>query len=247
MICPEYRDLMQAFLEGAIDAEQRQRLDEHARECNACREEYERIQLAETALRSSLAPWTSATQAVRMIEAAIARRPELPSREHERPSWWSWRSPAAAAAAIALAVGLLTGYGVSRLHGPAGSLETAVSMPERSPALPIRIAELKGRILVKRSEASIWQELSIASAVRTGDVLQASPGSRLELAFEDGSNLQLAANSQLSFDRFDGGTQLELAVGTMKASLNSPHPPFVVVTPSGRLEALGTEFTVTVE
>jgi ferric-dicitrate binding protein FerR (iron transport regulator) len=52
----------------------------------------------------------------------------------------------------------------------------------------------------------------------------------------------------LVLELFNGETQFFLEHGECTASLNSPHHgPFFISTPHGQVEALGTEFTVTVE
>jgi ferric-dicitrate binding protein FerR (iron transport regulator) len=57
----------------------------------------------------------------------------------------------------------------------------------------------------------------------------------------------LNAGGVLSITHHDGRVEFELTHGTMRAVLREGHPPFFVRTPQGRLEALGTDFTVSVE
>jgi hypothetical protein len=54
-------------------------------------------------------------------------------------------------------------------------------------------------------------------------------------------------NAFWSVTMYNGKTQFHLEHGKLAAALESPHPPFFVSTPHGRVEALGTEFTVNVE
>jgi ferric-dicitrate binding protein FerR (iron transport regulator) len=63
----------------------------------------------------------------------------------------------------------------------------------------------------------------------------------------DGSLVTLTAGGVLSIAHQDGGMEFELTHGTMRAVMREGHPPFAIRTPQGRLEALGTEFTVSVE
>ena len=67
------------------------------------------------------------------------------------------------------------------------------------------------------------------------------------MVFEDNSSVQLNQNSILTLKLYNGGTEFYLEQGELAAALESPHPRFVVSTPHGRVEALGTEFTVSVE
>jgi ferric-dicitrate binding protein FerR (iron transport regulator) len=64
---------------------------------------------------------------------------------------------------------------------------------------------------------------------------------------QNSSKVELDQNSTLVLKSFNGETQFHLQHGQCRAALESPHPPFVVSTPHGRVEALGTEFTVKVE
>ena len=56
-----------------------------------------------------------------------------------------------------------------------------------------------------------------------------------------------ATHGAFVLEKCNGGTLFSLEQGELAAALNSPHPSFVVSTPNGRVEALGTEFTVSVE
>jgi ferric-dicitrate binding protein FerR (iron transport regulator) len=51
----------------------------------------------------------------------------------------------------------------------------------------------------------------------------------------------------LALTSYNGQTQFFLEHGECTANLEGPHGPFFISTPHGRVEALGTEFTVTVE
>ena len=144
------------------------------------------------------------------------------------------------AALTGLAAGLLLGLGVSRLSP--GGPTTAVS----GPAVPITVASVEGTVLVKRPSGT-WTELAPAAPLYVGDLYQAAPQSQMKLTFKDGSWLTLAGSSRLALEHYNGDVRLHLSHGSLKAALNSPHPPFVVATPTGRIEALGTEFTVSVE
>ncbi|HUT46836.1 MAG TPA: FecR domain-containing protein [Sedimentisphaerales bacterium] len=52
--------------------------------------------------------------------------------------------------------------------------------------------------------------------------------------------------TRLVLKLYNDETQFFLEHGECTASLESPHGPFFISTPNGRVEALGTEFTVTV-
>ena len=113
--------------------------------------------------------------------------------------------------------------------------------------VPIRVSAIQGPVLVKHVGTASWEELSAASALRVGDQLWAGSASSINLTLKDNSLVTLNASGVLSIKHHDGRVEFELTHGTVRAVLREGHPPFVVRTPQGRLEALGTEFTVSVE
>ncbi|HEX2973556.1 MAG TPA: FecR domain-containing protein [Tepidisphaeraceae bacterium] len=243
MTCSECRQWFEAAVEGSIGPDDRLILEEHVRQCPACRQEYDRLLQTEALLQAAFTPQTPARQAINTIsERLSSQAAPAPLNATAAAGFWTWRRALSSAAAIALAVGLVSGYWIARLK----SIPTAATTAS-GPVVPIQVADVKGSVLLKRASDRVWCELAAASALRVGDVFQASPNSQLTLSFEDGSKLVLAANSRLALDHYNGGIRLNLSAGRMWASLNSPHPPFFVSTPSGQLEALGTEFTVSVE
>lgn len=247
MSCALFRDLLDTFLAGTIADADEQRLLDHTRECAACREDYESIKLAQSVLQERLGPRTPAVIAAARIEAAIANLPAIAPRNSAVSGWWTLRRSLAIAASIALIIGFFGGYGLSRWGRGLTAFDPVHAGVSDRPVVAVNVTELDGIILHKRSGATAWHEMSSASAVRMDDVIQASPESELRLAFEDGSTLILSANSRLAFAGDPDGLELNLTAGAMRVSLNAPHPPFVITTPSGRVEAASTEFTVLVE
>ncbi|MGO8702258.1 MAG: FecR domain-containing protein [Candidatus Brocadiia bacterium] len=113
--------------------------------------------------------------------------------------------------------------------------------------IPIRISAIQGAVLVKHVGTAAWEELSVASALRVGDQLWTGSASSINLTLKDNSLVTLNAGGVLSIKHHDGRVEFELTHGTMRAILREGHPPFFVRTPQGRLEALGTDFTVSVK
>jgi ferric-dicitrate binding protein FerR (iron transport regulator) len=243
MTCDDCRILLDRYLDGLLQAGEREELLAHTAQCSACRGQYEQISRMQTQLHAALAPQASATDAA----AAILERLETHAAPPPKPAapqvYRPWRRGLSMAAVFALAItaGFFLGTGWSRATG-----NDRVERPSGL-AVPIQVVGLKGTVLVQQSANAAWNELTSASPLYVGDVFQASPKSEMTLAFKDGSTMVLSANSRLSLEHYNGGTRLNLGAGQLKASLNSPHPPFIVSTPSGQLEALGTEFTVSVE
>ena len=116
-----------------------------------------------------------------------------------------------------------------------------------SAKVPMKVARLEGTVLVKHQDSDSWFPLRSNSDIYLGDTFHSAWKSGLVLEVGNQSTLELNQNSMLVLKSYNGGTQFHLEHGKLAAALESPHPPFFVSTPHGRVEALGTEFTVTVE
>jgi ferric-dicitrate binding protein FerR (iron transport regulator) len=146
------------------------------------------------------------------------------------------------AACILLAVGLLLGFALGR----AGSTPPAdVPLPARVPTMTV--ADLQGTVLVRHGGSDVWRVLTTESVVHLGDTFHSAAKSGFTLALGGQSRIEVEQNSMLALTSYNGETQFFLEQGECTASLGSPHGPFFIRTPHGRVEALGTEFTVTVE
>lgn len=184
-------------------------------------------------MRDAFAPRTTASQAAANILQSLPA-----SRPAHRPSLLrrGWNL----AAGILLVIGLSGGFAAGRYHA-------AVPAAPPAAAIPVRIAALSGTVLVNHAGRTDWQELTPSSSLHLGDRLHATGASGLTLALWDDSTITLEANTTLSADAFNGKVEFALRSGTIQASLESRHPPFFLHTPQGTLEALGTEFTVSVD
>jgi len=178
-------------------------------------------------------------------EAAAAVMKRLVGRAKDWPrraGVWVIRARIAAAAMVLLASGLAVGFAVGRTGSVSPVQTVALTV------VPIRVAGLDGMVLVRHEGSDVWKGLNRDSTVYLGDTFHSASGSDLTLALEDNkSTLELWENSMLALRAYDKETRLFLEHGQCKADLKSPHSPFFVSTPHGRVEALGTEFTVKVE
>jgi ferric-dicitrate binding protein FerR (iron transport regulator) len=73
------------------------------------------------------------------------------------------------------------------------------------------------------------------------------PKAEFVLDLGNNSTIEVNPNSMLALVACGDKTELSREQGECTANLQSPHGPFFVRAPHGRVEALGTEFTVTVE
>jgi hypothetical protein len=237
MTCNEYRILIARYLDGTIESAEADQLHAHTLVCEDCRRELGGVQQVESAVTHTLMPVTPASQARESILSVISHDSMVPCR---KTSVFAWSS--AVAACVGLAAGLLIAVGI---WGRTGTAPVAVQ--PAGPALAIRVVSLEGVVLAKHNGSAVWEEMTPAWPSHVGDVFQSLPKSAMVLGLADGSRVVLSANSRLLLEHYDGGARLKLDQGRMDLALNSPHPPFFVSTPNGRIEALGTEFAVAVE
>ena len=102
-------------------------------------------------------------------------------------------------------------------------------------------------VLVRHDGSDSWQPLQSGAVVYRGDMFHSVAKAEFVLDLGNNSTIKVNPNSMLVLVAYGGKTEFSLEHGECTASLQSPHGPFFIRTPQGRVEALGTEFTVTVE
>jgi predicted anti-sigma-YlaC factor YlaD len=233
--CQTYRNLIDEYLDGTITGTQLDELKEHARECRSCGQEFKRCALMQDIVQDAFAGATDSSGARTRVMAGLAAQP--------RPRVYRLslsRATLAVAATILVAVGLLLGLAFGR----AGSIKPAgVPLPAQ---VPMSVADLRGTILVRHEGSDVWQVLTAESDVHLGDTFHSAAKSGFTLELGGRSRIEVEQNSMLALTSYNGETQFFLEHGECTASLESPHGPFFIRTPHGRVEALGTEFTVSV-
>jgi len=187
------------------------------------------------ALRSPTPPVKAAERVLAELRESRVTRPDRVTPETVRkPARWR-------VAAVSAAAGLVLGVVLAWIaFGPA-------SKGVSGSPLDIRIMALEGTVLVQHRGSATWRELSAGADIYAGDSLLSSASSRLTLGLMDESTLLLEPNSDLEVKHYDGGAEFILDQGELVADLRSPHPPFMIRTPQGAVEALGTKFRVAVK
>ena len=236
MNCEACKSLIEKYLDGMITGDEWSELQKHMEACPSCRAEFDRCVFIEKAITQAFGSSTSAEQAGTSL---VARLPAEPDRKPlaRQPVLFSGKQ-AAIAAGFLLAAGLLLGFALGRGGEPAKAPLKA--------EVPIRVSLTEGTVLVRREGSDVWQTLLTGSKVHLGDTFHSAAKSVCVLKLDDQSTLELDQNSLLVLNSYDGETRFHLEHGRLDATLESPHPPFFISTPHGRVEALGTEFTVTV-
>lgn len=234
MNCAKYKKLIEKYLDGIIDDTELIRLKSHTEDCSVCQKEFERCTQMQSIISEGLSIQTTIEQAKDSILSKLTEK-----RFGTAPTALFGRR-IAIAASILLVAGSLLGFYLGRVT----STQTGGPLTAQT---PLRIASSEGIILVKHQGAALWEKLEAESSVYIGDTFHSTAKSAFNLEFQDKSTIKLNQNSMLVLKEYNGGTQFHLEHGELAAALTSPHPPFVVSTPHGRVEALGTEFTVSVE
>jgi ferric-dicitrate binding protein FerR (iron transport regulator) len=236
MNCEKYKKLIEKYIEGAIGDEQVAELKRHAETCEQCREEFEQCVGLEEAVREAFSSRMSAEDGKASVMARLSAEPNTAQRTQYNLGWLAGRR-AAIAAGILLAIGLTLGFAMGR----------ASTDKPTTAKVPMRIAGLEGTVLVRHEGMDAWGVLEADSSIYLGDTFHSAAKSEFVLEMEDKSKIEVNQNSMLVLKLYNGETQFFLEYGRCTAALESPHPPFFIRTPHGRVEALGTEFTVTVE
>ena len=238
MTCEKYKNLIEKYIEGTISDEHLAELKAHTETCKSCRDEFERCVLVQDVVKEALSSQTSAEQAGTSLVTRLSEEPNLrPVPARFSTILYSGRR-AAIAAGILLAVGLSLGFALGVTAKSARTQLTA--------QVPISVGKIEDTVLVRHEGSDVWQTLEAGSKVYLGDTFHSAAKSACRLEFEDKSTIDLNQNSMLVLNTYNGETQFFLEHGECTASLESPHGPFFISTPHGRVEALGTEFTVKV-
>lgn len=238
MTCEKYNNLIEKYIEGTISDEQLTELRTHTETCESCREEFERCVLLQDVVKEALSSQTSAEQAGTSLVTKLSEEPKLQLHPARYSTVLFTSKRAIIAASVLLAVGLLLGFVIGRT---AKSARTPITVQ-----VPISVGKIEGTVLVRHEGSNIWQNLEAGSNVHLGDTFHSAAGSVCRLEFEDKSTINLNQNSMFVLESYNGQTQFFLEHGECTANLEGPHGKFFISTPHGRVEALGTEFTVTV-
>jgi len=233
MSCEKYIELIEKHLNAEIKDTELEQLKEHIGQCESCRKKYGQLGRLEKIVKKA---FSSATTAEQASESILSK---LPATQRGSSTVVLFSKQMAVAASIFLAVGLLSGFLLARIDSDK-QVSTAVKVP-------MKVARLEGTVLVKHRDSELWHPMLPGSDIYLGDTFHSAPKSVLVLELENQSTLELNQNSMLVLKLYNGETQFHLEHGKLAAALESPHPPFFVSTPHGRVEALGTEFTVNVE
>jgi hypothetical protein len=240
MSCEKYKSVIEEYLDGTVSAEKLAEFENHMQGCESCRGQFNRCVLMKDVIKDAFSARTPAEQAGASLLAKLSAGPAVPFNPVGNSPALSLGRQAAVAAGIVLGIGLFLGF----VLGRAGTGRAVVAPPTAQ--VPIRVDDLEGTVLVKHKGGDTWRALKVGSNVHLGDTFHSAAKSTCVLRLDAQSTLELNQNSMLVLNVYNGSTEFHLEHGELAAELVSPHPPFFISTPHGRVEALGTEFTVRV-
>jgi hypothetical protein len=240
MNCEKYKNIIEQLIDGTISDRQLAELKTHITECESCRDQFDRCLMLQKSIKQAFSTPMAAEQAGASVVAKLAAKSNYRLQSATFITTLSIGRQAAVAAVIILAVGLFLGF----VLGRAGTGKpTAAPLAAQ---VSISIGDLEGTVLVRHKGSDVWQTLQAGSNVYLDDTFHSTARSACVLKLDDKSKLELNQNSILILKLYNGETQFFLEHGECTASLESPHGPFFISTPNGRMEAVGTEFTVKV-
>ena len=241
MSCRECRSLIEKYLDGLIESAELNELRAHVEACSVCRQQFESVDHLRDILLETLQPATTPAEARDTIMDKISGVTVIaPTKSKAVPVVRLSRWTPAIAGSL-LVIGILLGLGLAQTILVRRSSVT----PEA--VVPIQIANLEGTVLVKHRASDTWEQLSPSSHLRLGDTVQSCGNSGTTLLFGDKSEISVSSNSTVSLELYDETVKFKLSYGTVRAALTDSHKPFFVSTPQGQVQALGTEFTVSVK
>ncbi|MHC4629215.1 MAG: FecR domain-containing protein [Planctomycetota bacterium] len=231
MACEAYKTSFHKYMEGILEQQALEDLQQHIETCSQCRAEQREFSYMQDILRDSMNPSDSCKQKISQAITDLNIQPQkgIPSRT-ALAAFLRY----GAAAAVFLIVGLHI-----------GSRQSPKPVPQQKP-LNVAVSELQGDVLVKHAWEDGWKRMTSEESIYKGDAFVSLHQASLILSLGTNNTVSLNENSSLDLLEHNGQTEFGIEYGTVKAKLAGPHEPFFIRTPQGRFEALGTEFIVRV-
>ncbi len=231
MTCEAYKTSFHRYMEGILEQQAQEDLQQHIETCSACKAAYKDLSHMQVTLQDSLNPSTTCKQKISQAITNLKIQPQksVPSRMALAPFLRY-----GAAAAVFLAIGLFI-----------GSRQSPNPISQQKP-LNITVSQLQGDVLVRHTWENGWEKMTPEESIYEGDAFLSLHQASLALSLDKNNTVSLNENSSLNLLEYNGQTEFGITYGTVKATLDGPHEPFFISTPQGRFEALGPEFIVRV-
>jgi len=213
-------------------------LQEHLRDCAACRSTADAWRVQHAQLRRAFAPRRQA--ALSNAERALAQMRVTTVSSKRRPRWLPMLLSAAAGFLLAILVFRPWHEKVVTVPIPATHVDTEAgskSMPKEQPTLTLAVANRD--VFACPSDKDVWQAVSTGEKIPFGTQVRTGPAVLCEFHASDGSQIRLNGGTELVFN---SSRHLTLSKGQILALVAKAPKPFQVAVPKATVTALGTEF-----
>ncbi len=236
--CAQVEALIQAHLDGELEASGQVILERHAAECETCARKLRQQQAAAAELFEALRT-ERLTRDLRGVVLAHLPEMERPPQDLSDVNWrakhpssslgrWGRRVPAMAAAMLILTAALVKAY-----------------WPE--PPLPAYsvgvVLQSEGEVTAFSSDAAERSPAPVAEGVVTGRSYETGANARLMLALAGHTQLKLNQDSRI---RVEDERRVRLEQGEMWADVGHDGRLFRVTVPDGVVTVFGTAFAIRV-
>jgi ferric-dicitrate binding protein FerR (iron transport regulator) len=232
MHCDDARRHLDAWHDGALDADLRADVDAHLAVCPDCQAAAADLARLDADLRRAFAPRRAAAAAVaaRVVEQF---QPVSPRRIWVRSVGVAM---VAAAAGFLLAVAIFRPW-ERRVSPPVGPPRDVAKAPPVRSEPPIQLAVATGAVEVEAKDG--WHPLATGGELAIGCGVRTPPSVRCEFRTPDGSDVRLNGGTQIVFR---GPRRVQLVRGQVWSTVAPAAEPYRVESPVATVTALGTQF-----
>ena len=216
MDCAKVQSLVDTWIDGEIDADDRIALESHVDTCEECRKAAESIRATDADLSRAFAPLREAAmQVADRTKAALTDQSATPSDGNEigwnRGYWVSLF--VAAAAGFLLAVILYQTW----FDGPDQIEQRVIKTNDESATTVARLVVATGAVDLRQVESEAWQQVSESAkfVCPTGSAVRTGPDVRCELETTDGCIIRLNNETEITLN---SGREVQLRRGQLWCS-----------------------------
>lgn len=223
--CDKVRDYLSPYMDGELDDKRARSVEEHLSQCRQCAEELEEMVRQEQLLKSvfHLPPLLKGPDPGLILQK-VRHQPRIPL------PWFTGLKERGYSYGIALTCLLVLFFFWWFLQRP---------------LLPSEVRVIaKGGVVLQRKSSSFWTWIR-PDIVRAGDLIINPSEALVDLRWGKGHQGRLAPGARIRINVEGQGGYLLLGKAWFK--VKPSFSPFQVLAPGGKVEVLGTEFSVNVD
>ena len=232
MECGQVQELLSAFLDGELSAEEASRLEAHVDQCAACQQFRDALRTQNEGLRRLFIDR-------RRVAGALAEEVNLQIRQHPTRGFVRRWLPLLLSAAAGFLVAALVFQPWQRAREIDPDHQTVVSPPSDKSELSLIFA--KEPIDVQLPGRADWQPIKAGQTFDAGCRVRTKPDHRCAIQTADNSEIRLNGGTEVVFRT---SRHLELINGQMMAHVAKAAEAFQVLVAATTVTAIGTEFDI---